>query len=129
LLAHASAAFAGSSEKPGGAESPNPKELHAKIGQRALEIDFSGRRARTTPRTERITMIDRDRRLPLCRQTELLKLSRALIHCRPVPVVGADPVLMRRMDELYLELPFAGCWRDNVVVERFWIELRVRAGR
>jgi transposase-like protein len=40
LLEHASAAFEGSGEKPGGTESPNLKELHAKIGQQALEIDF-----------------------------------------------------------------------------------------
>jgi len=40
LLERAAAAFDGGSEKPGGSDAPHLKELHAKIGQQALEIDF-----------------------------------------------------------------------------------------
>ena len=40
LLERAADLFDPGSEKPGGAEAPNLKELHAKIGQQALEIDF-----------------------------------------------------------------------------------------
>jgi transposase-like protein len=40
LLEHAAAVFDGGAEKPGGNDSPHLKELHAKIGQQALEIDF-----------------------------------------------------------------------------------------
>jgi putative transposase len=66
-------------------------------------------------------MIDRDHRLPICRQAELLELSRTSIYYRPVPVPDADLVLMRRMDELHLELPFAGSrmLRDLLVAEGF----------
>lgn len=40
LLERAEAAFDGGTEQPGGSQAPNLKELHAKIGQQALEIDF-----------------------------------------------------------------------------------------
>jgi len=53
-------------------------------------------------------MIDQDHELSLTRQTELLELSRASLYYRPVPVSDADLALMRRLDELHLELPFAG---------------------
>ena len=53
-------------------------------------------------------MIDRGHRLPLARQARLLGLSRGSLYYRPRPVSERDLVLMRRMDELHLELPFAG---------------------
>jgi transposase len=40
LLESAAAVFDGGAERPGSSDSPNLKELHAKIGQQALEIDF-----------------------------------------------------------------------------------------
>ena len=40
LLEGAAEVFDASSAKPGGAEAANLRELHAKIGQQALEIDF-----------------------------------------------------------------------------------------
>ena len=53
-------------------------------------------------------MIDRDHNLPLTRQVELLNISRGSIYYEPVPVSPTDLALMRRMDELHLEFPFAG---------------------
>ena len=53
-------------------------------------------------------MIDRSRELPLTRQAELLKLSRSSLYYQPHPVSVADLAIMRRMDELHLEHPFAG---------------------
>ena len=53
-------------------------------------------------------MIERGHRLPLTRQAELLGLSRASLYYRPVPVPERDLKLMRRIDELHLEFPFAG---------------------
>ena len=53
-------------------------------------------------------MIDRDHELPIKRQAELLKLSRAAVYYQPVPVSDTDLALMRRIDELHLEHPFAG---------------------
>ena len=53
-------------------------------------------------------MIDREHELPLTRQAALLKLSRSGLYDRPRPVAPADLVVMRRIDELHLDYPFAG---------------------
>jgi len=53
-------------------------------------------------------MIDRSHRLSVTRQARLLGLSRAAVYYTPQPVNDADLALMRRLDELHLELPFAG---------------------
>ena len=53
-------------------------------------------------------MIDRAHRLSVTRQAEVLGLSRASVYYTPRPVPEADLTLMRRIDELHLELPFAG---------------------
>jgi putative transposase len=53
-------------------------------------------------------MIDREHELPLTRQADLLNISRGSIYYQPVPVSLTDLALLRRMDELHLEFPFAG---------------------
>lgn len=53
-------------------------------------------------------MIDRSHELPLTRQAKVLKLSRSGLYYRPRPVSPADLAVMRRIDELHLEYPFAG---------------------
>jgi putative transposase len=53
-------------------------------------------------------MIDRDHTLPLVRQAEMLNLSRSGLYYQPCPVSLADLAIMRRIDELHLEYPFAG---------------------
>ena len=53
-------------------------------------------------------MIDRGHELALTRQAKLLKLSRSSIYYRPRPVSPADLAIMRRIDELHLDFPFAG---------------------
>ena len=53
-------------------------------------------------------MIDRTHKLPITRQAELLNVSRGSVYYLPKPVRAADLQLMRRSDELHLELPFAG---------------------
>lgn len=53
-------------------------------------------------------MINRSHRLSVTRQARLLGLSRASVYYERRPVPVADLALMRRMDELHLELPFAG---------------------
>jgi putative transposase len=64
-------------------------------------------------------MIDRDHELPLTRQAELLSISRGSIYYTPEPVSADDLALMRRIDELHLELPFAGArmLRDLMAAE------------
>ena len=53
-------------------------------------------------------MIDRDHALPVTRQAQALGISRGSVYYLPKPVSSADLTLMRRIDELHLELPFAG---------------------
>jgi putative transposase len=53
-------------------------------------------------------MIDRQHDVPLVRQAVLVGLSRGAIYYQPKPLPERDLALMRRMDELHLEHPFAG---------------------
>lgn len=53
-------------------------------------------------------MIDRANVLPLTRQASLLRLSRSSVYYLPRPVPPARLAIMRRMDELHLDYPFAG---------------------
>ena len=53
-------------------------------------------------------MIDPTHALPIVRQAQLLDVSRSSVYYQPQPVSDADLRLMRRIDELHLEHPFAG---------------------
>jgi putative transposase len=53
-------------------------------------------------------MIDRSHDLPLTRQARVLKLSRSSLYYQARPVSAADLAIMRRIDELHLDYPFAG---------------------
>jgi putative transposase len=53
-------------------------------------------------------MIDRDHKLSITRQAELLDISRGTVYYLPQPVSSADLALMRKLDELHLEHPFMG---------------------
>ena len=53
-------------------------------------------------------MLDRAHDLALTQQAAALNISRGSIYYSPQPVSAADLALMRRMDELHLEFPFAG---------------------
>jgi putative transposase len=72
---------------------------------------------------ERKAMIDRSHALPLIRQAEELGISRGSLYYQPQSVSAADLTVMRRMDELHLEFPFAGSrmLRDLLVAEGFTV--------
>jgi putative transposase len=53
-------------------------------------------------------MIDREHDLPITRQAEVLKISRGSVYYLPRPMSSADLAIMRRLDQLHLEFPFAG---------------------
>jgi putative transposase len=53
-------------------------------------------------------MIDRTHELPVIRQCQILSLARSTPYYRPHDANAADLALMRRIDELHLEHPFAG---------------------
>jgi putative transposase len=53
-------------------------------------------------------MIDRMHPLPVVQQCQLLKLARSTAYYQPMPVSEPTLALMRRIDELHLQYPFAG---------------------
>ena len=54
-------------------------------------------------------MIDREHDLPITRQAKVLRISRGSVYYLPRPVSASDLEVMRRLDRLHLEFPFAGC--------------------
>ena len=53
-------------------------------------------------------MIDREHDLPISRQAEALGVSRGAVYYKPRPTSAEDLRIMRRLDELHLDYPFAG---------------------
>ena len=53
-------------------------------------------------------MIDREHDLPIAKQAEILHISRGSVYYLPRPVPATDLEVMRRLDRLHLEFPFAG---------------------
>ncbi len=53
-------------------------------------------------------MIDRDHDLPVSRQATALGVSRGAVYYKPRAISAADLKIMRRLDELHLDYPFAG---------------------
>jgi len=71
-------------------------------------------------------MIDSNHDLPVARQAKVLNISRGSVYYRPRPVPAADLAIMRRIDELHLDCPFAGSrmLRDILRREGFTIGRR-----
>lgn len=78
-------------------------------------------------------MIDRDQDLPVAAQCELLEVARSTVYypCRSAD--RGDTDLMRRIDEIHLELPFLGSRRivdhltdDGIVVNRKRVQRLMR---
>jgi putative transposase len=53
-------------------------------------------------------MIDRNHELSIAHQAKVLNISRGSVYYKPRPVAAEDLAIMRRIDELHLEFPFAG---------------------
>ena len=52
-------------------------------------------------------MIDRNHKLPVARQCQILELPRSTAYYQPQPIPPEELALMRRIDELHLEMPYA----------------------
>gem|GEM_PF-1889161 len=84
----------------------------------------SGRSARDGRTVaERKTMIDRAHALPLAQQAQALGIRRGSIYYLPKPVSAADLAIMRRMDELHLEFPFAGSRMGRDLLRQEGVEI------
>ena len=53
-------------------------------------------------------MIDRNHRLPITRQAKALGVARSTVYALSRPVSDRDLELMKQIDRLHLEMPFAG---------------------
>ncbi|GAC1571718.1 MAG: hypothetical protein NVS3B5_00060 [Sphingomicrobium sp.] len=53
-------------------------------------------------------MIDHSHGLPVARQARALGISRGSVYYLPKPIGAADLAIMRRIDELHMNYPFAG---------------------
>lgn len=68
-------------------------------------------------------MIDKSHDLPVARQAELLGISRGSVYYLPRPMPPADLALMRRIDELHLDYPFAGSRMLQALLKREGFEV------
>src|SRR3954468_4545264 len=100
----------------GGSDGAACQDRRADTGER-----FFGRRARQGGFAERKAMIDRSHDLPITKQAKVLNVSRGSVYYLPRAPSSADLALMRRMDELHLDFPFAGSrmLRDLLTAEGF----------
>src|SRR6266436_7552433 len=69
---------------------------------------FFGSRARQSGFAERKAMIIREHDLPITKQAKALRISRGSVYYLPRPMSATDLEIMRRLDRLHLEFPFAG---------------------
>src|SRR5258707_1399477 len=53
-------------------------------------------------------MIDREHDLPISKQAQVLRIGRGSVYYLPRSVSATDLEVMRRLDRLHLEFPFAG---------------------
>jgi len=63
-------------------------------------------------------MINRDYDLSISAQAKALGISRSSVYYKPRPVSAADLALMRRIDELHLNYPFAGSRMMQALLKR-----------
>ena len=68
-------------------------------------------------------MIDKEHELPVVRQVQLLDLSRSSVYYQPQPISESDLQLMRRIDKLHLDYPFAGArmLRDMLRLDKIMV--------
>ena len=78
-------------------------------------------------------MIDPEHDLPIKQQAEVLGISRSTVYYEPRPISEEDLWLMRRLDELHLNYPFAGSrmlrgllWQQGLEVGRRHIKMLMR---
>ena len=70
-------------------------------------------------------MIDQTHRLSITKQARILSISRGSVYYRAEPLCEADLGLMRRIDQLHLDYPFAG----SRMLQSFLVREGFRIGR
>ncbi|MFM7118902.1 MAG: IS3 family transposase, partial [Gammaproteobacteria bacterium] len=123
LLKQSENVFMTKAERQSLSSGPTTQELQAKIGELTMENDFLGTRARQAGRTERKAMIDSDHPLPISRQAEALGIAKSTVYDKPAPLSATDEAILRRLDALHLDYPFAGSRKRRLFLQAEGIEV------
>src|SRR5271163_4532838 len=99
-------------------EDASRQDRRAVLGER-----FFRRGAHQGGIAERKAMIDREHDLSISRQAEALGVSRGAVYYKPRPTSAEDLRIMRRLDELHLDYPFAGSRMLGDFLEREGISI------
>ncbi|WP_439646696.1 IS3 family transposase [Salidesulfovibrio brasiliensis] len=103
------ASFSGKAQKNQQSDEARIKELHAKIGQLTVEKDFLQQAFKNLSCERRREVVDKEHpMLSVRRQCRILKLQRSTYYYQPVGESMYNLSLMKRIDELFMELPFFG---------------------
>nr|WP_223229254.1 IS3 family transposase [Shimia marina] len=109
LLEGASGVFERGGKKAPEIDEEQVKELHAKIGELAVANDFLARKAQALGREVRRGMIEPGNPgLSIGKQCKLLSISRSSFYYTPKGETALNLMLMRQIDEQFLETPFLG---------------------
>ncbi|NOC43901.1 IS3 family transposase [Ruegeria sp. HKCCD7559] len=109
LLEGASGVFERGSAKKPEIDEEQLKELHAKIGELAVANDFLSRKLKPWGMKLRRGMIEPDNPdLSIGKQCRLLSISRSSFYYAPKGETAMNLMLMRQIDEQFLETPFFG---------------------
>jgi putative transposase len=106
LLENAASIFGGTAIAADGKE--RIRELHEKIGELTVERDFLGGALGKFSGPSGKRWLSGVSEVPVKRQAQLLQLSRSSVYYEPRPISQRDLMLMRRLDELHLQLPYYG---------------------
>ncbi|WP_299507827.1 IS3 family transposase [uncultured Roseobacter sp.] len=109
LLEGASGVFERGGKKAPEVDEEQVEELHAKIGELAVANDFLGQKAQALGREVRRGMIEPNNpELSIGKQCRLLSISRSSFYYQPKGETALNLMLMRQIDEQFLETPFFG---------------------
>ncbi|MEX5517182.1 IS3 family transposase [Pseudophaeobacter sp. 1A09344] len=108
LLEGASGVFERGGKKTPEIDEEQVKELHAKIGELAVANDFLSRKLKPDRQVRRKMIEPANANLPIGKQCKLLSISRSSFYYQPKGETALNLMLMRRIDEQFLETPFFG---------------------
>ncbi|MCJ8336704.1 MAG: IS3 family transposase [Epibacterium sp.] len=108
LLEGASGVFERGGKKSPEIDEEQVKELHAKIGELAVANDFLSRKLKPDRQVRRKMVEPANNNLSIGEQCKLLSLSRSSFYYTRKGETAMNLMLMRQIDEQFLETPFFG---------------------
>lgn len=94
-------------------------DLYKLVGQRDAELTWLKKSLSPLTHHEKASLVDKDNEhITICRQSELLDISRASLYYKKAPVSQEDIDLMNLIDEIYTKYPFYGSRRIRKELKR-----------